>query len=228
MIKNILKSFITLLTLVSLCASANAETLKVLTQNIWGVPDSVSTRYGGPSIQDRRVQFCSRLKTMSQSPNIVLVQEVWDPKDALYLMKNCGYPYYSYQDDEKSSTVVNSNIQKLTSNFFEIVKEEINQTLNYFGVNIDDLITGAVCLSYTSDVCNVLEEIGIIPDRSKIIRATSWFQDSYVKSGLIILSKYPIVSQYRMVYSDRGDLDSMLSDLERSVTKSLMLSLIHI
>ena len=223
MIKNILKSFVALLILLSLCASANAETLKVLTQNIWGVPDSVSTLHGGPSIQARRIQFCNKLKNMSQSPNIVLVQEVWDPKDALYLMKNCGYPYYSYQDDETSSTVVNSHFQKLTYNFFEMVKEEINQTLDYFGVNLDDLITGAVCLSYSSTVCNALEEIGIIPDRSKILRTTSWFHDSYVKSGLIILSKYPIVSQYRMVYSDRGDLGSMLSDLERSVTKSLML-----
>ncbi|MEI6080262.1 MAG: endonuclease/exonuclease/phosphatase family protein [bacterium] len=218
-----IKTFTTLLVLLACCGSAKAEEIKVLTQNIWGVPDSVSVRTGGPSIQTRKVQFCNRLKSLPESPDIVMVQEVWNIDDALYMIKNCGYSYSSYQDGEHFNTILNSSSQKLTSNFFEAVKQQIDDALSYFGTNIDDLLTGAVCLSYTSGVCNMLEEVGIIPDRSKLLQATSWFKDSYVKSGLLILSKRPIVSQYRMIYSSRGDLDKLLNDLERSVTKSLLL-----
>lgn len=221
--KNNLRFFITLLMLMFFCGIIQAETLKVLTQNIWGVPDSVSTRLSAPKMLERKEQFCNSLRSMEQAPDIVLIQELWNNEDAVYMIKNCGYSYYSYQDKAGLGTILNSNNQKLTSHFFETIKNEINDKLRYFGINIDALIKYAICWSYELGVCNLLEDIGVIPNRTDLLQATNWFKDSYVKSGLLILSKYPIESQYRMIYSDRGDLEKILSDLERSVTKSLML-----
>ena len=205
----------------SIHSSTDVEKVKVLTINVWGVPDALSSILGSQQNKQLRLKkLCEKLKIAKDTPDVVLIQELWDSDSAEYIIDNCGYEYSLYADKADFPGNVTSRGSKLNSNFFEAVKEEVfNFISNCFVCNLVDLFYGLVKFFHIP---------GSAAIGSSIMELKAWLNCSNVKSGLLILSKYEILDQYRMVYSNRGLLENVLSDFERSVTKSLLMAKVHI
>ena len=81
---------------------ATALTLKVLTLNVWGLPD-VGFLVPSPLRTERMAAICQTLKAEAALPigqkwEVILLQEAWDAADRATL-KNCGYAYSADLED---------------------------------------------------------------------------------------------------------------------------------
>ena len=199
--------------------------IKVLSLNLWGLPDSIIRISGVDESKQARLQtLCENLKSSANMPDVVMLQEVWDARSANFLMNNCGYKYSSYPDDTNFKQIFNKNGVKLSNNFFTNVREEV---LDYI-LHTSNQTMVSVVANLLKITLSPLSMIPAIQRFDTLLDdINDWVRTSSVKSGLLILSKHKITDSFRMVYTERGYLETVLSDFERSVTKSILLAKIH-
>lgn len=205
----------------SMLYAGKTSYVKVLSINIWGVPDILSSLDGAKDNKQNRIaSLCSYLKSWENRPQVVLIQEIWDSKSAEYIIKNCGYNYTLYTDKTDYSNSFNVKGSKLGIAFFNSVKNEILEQL--------DKSFMADMVKFLSGLMNFFRLPGSEEADKLIQQFSNWINSSSIKSGLLVLSNYPIDESSRMVYTNRGSIETVFSDFERSVTKSVLLAKIKL
>lgn len=124
--------------------------IKVLTQNIWGLPAILVKNK-----KFRLKKFCEILKQRSHTTgawDIVLIQELWMFKDQQSL-KNCGYPYFTALD----TSSLDSGLMTLSK--FPILAEFKHQFKNRY----DNSHLDAERFAYKSAIFTVVQHPSLGP-----------------------------------------------------------------